>query len=117
MDACVRWREAKKLKAAARWILGARPDLEAVRTDLAAFGLAVQTSDLPPPVLGVWPENWQAARVFEAMQTQWRFKPNGMPAGLEYATLPTVMSLLGFNRRSYPELFGDIRIMEHEAMT
>lgn len=50
------------------------------------------------------------------MQTQWRYRPMGSISGLEYASLPTVMSLLGFNRRSYPDLFPAIRIMEHEAM-
>lgn len=116
MDGRAGKRPGKKLTAAARWILGARPDVDALKQDLAAFGLALQADTLPPSYLDVWPENWPAVQVFEAMQTQWRFNPMGGISGLEYASLPVVIRLLGFNARSYHEIFPAIRIMEMEAM-
>lgn len=39
----------------------------------------------------VWPENWDALRLFLAMGTQWRRAGMaGLPLGLDYAVLPIV---------------------------
>lgn len=32
----------------------------------------------------VWPENGPVLRVWLAMETQWRYRPNGQPQGLRY---------------------------------
>lgn len=106
----------KKLKAAARWIFGVRPDVDALQRDLAAFGLCLQADTMPAEYLAVWPQNWPAVQVFEAMQTQWRIGPMGGITGLDYASLPAVIKLMGFNRRSCRSVFDAIRIMEMEAL-
>lgn len=106
----------KKLRQAARWILGERPDLEALRADLAAYGLALVVDDLPEQHLDIWPENWPAVQLFDAMQTQWRHAPLGGLTGLDYGVLQPVADMLGFNAGYFPGLFYDTRIMEHEAL-
>ena len=65
---------------------------------------------------GVWPEHGQAVTVFAALLTQWRVGPSGRVYGLDYAALPPVLELLAVERESWPELFGQIRVMENEAV-
>ena len=70
----------------------------------------------PPPPVEVWAENWLAVQVFAALQTQWRIGMHGA-TGLDYAVLPTVMSLHGVKKSRRAELFAAIRVMETEALT
>ncbi|MCL6701176.1 DUF1799 domain-containing protein [Pseudomonas sp. T1.Ur] len=63
----------------------------------------------------VWPDNWSAFRLFEAMSTQWRTGMGGA-SGLDYSALPPVASMLGIKRRELSEAFHDVRVMEAEAM-
>lgn len=64
----------------------------------------------------VWPEHWTAYQVFLAMGTQWRIGPSG-PTGLEYQSLPIVMEMLDVDQAERAELFGQIRVMEYEALS
>ncbi|MFI8394204.1 DUF1799 domain-containing protein [Pseudomonas sp. NPDC078863] len=72
-------------------------------------------ADIPAVEYEVWPDNWRAFLLFEAMSTQWRVGMGGA-TGLDYNALPPVASMLGMKRREIPEVFQDIRVMEAEAM-
>lgn len=72
-------------------------------------------ADIPPVEYDVWPDNWSAFLLFEAMSTQWRTGMGGA-SGLDYNALPPVASMLGIKRRELSEVFHDIRVMEAEAM-
>ncbi|VVO93724.1 hypothetical protein PS732_02493 [Pseudomonas fluorescens] len=72
-------------------------------------------ADIPEDEYDVWPDNWPAFLLFEAMSTQWRVGMGGA-TGLDYNALPPVASMLGMKRREIPEVFHDIRVMEAEAM-
>lgn len=50
------------------------------------------------------------------MQTQWRVGPMGGLIGLDYASLPPVFEMLGFNRDYWSDIFSLLRIMEREAI-
>ncbi|WP_460100055.1 DUF1799 domain-containing protein [Pseudomonas sp. H3_C08] len=80
---------------------------------MAAFGMTL--ADIPEEEYEVWPDNWPAFLLFEAMSTQWRVGMGGA-TGLDYNALPPVASMLGMKRRDIPEVFHDIRVMEAEAM-
>ncbi len=72
-------------------------------------------ADIPPVEYDVWPDNWSAFLLFEAMSTQWRTGMGGA-SGLDYNALPPVASMLGMKRRELTQAFRDIRVMEAEAM-
>ena len=63
----------------------------------------------------VWPENWDAVRVFSAMGTQWSYAFNGV-VGLRYEALPFVLRALALPRSAWPEVFARLRAMESEFM-
>lgn len=80
---------------------------------LAAFGL-VREGQIPE--VGVWPEHEQAVNVFATLLTQWRMGPMGGVVGLDYAAIPPTLELLGIERSAWPVLFGQVRVMENEAV-
>lgn len=53
--------------------------------------------------------------VMVAMGTQWRSGMSGL-TGLDYASLPVVLRLLGVARAQWRDLFADIRIMEKAVL-
>lgn len=63
----------------------------------------------------VWPDNWPAAQVMAAMQTQWRVGFSG-PIGLDYNALPIVEDRIGIAEDMRGEVFSDVQAMEAEAM-
>lgn len=65
--------------------------------------------------LRIWPENWDAVRVFDAMITQWRQGPGG-PSGLDYSVLPLVAGWLQVAPDRHSEMFAQIREMEQHAI-
>lgn len=64
-------------------------------------------------------ENLTAVHVFVAMQTNWRVVA-GMGGvvyqGLDYPSLQSVANMLGIKRKTLPDLFSDIQIMEAAAL-
>lgn len=50
------------------------------------------------------------------MQTQVRLGPRGGLIGLDYAALPPVFEMLGFNRDYWSDTFALLRIMEREVI-
>lgn len=63
----------------------------------------------------IWPENWQAIMVFEALSTQWNVGMAGI-VGLRYEVLPAVLRACGVAASDRPRMFQQIRIMERAAL-
>lgn len=81
---------------------------------LAAFGLKAER-----PLSGdleVWPEHGQVVEVFGALLTQWRYAPMGGITGLDYGVIPATLDLMEIPRIDRAEIFGELRIMEAEAI-
>lgn len=79
---------------------------------LALFGMSPEDLDQTVEVL---PENWLSFLVMDAMGTQWRAGMSG-PTGLDYAAIPSVMSLLHIPKKLRNSVFQDVRVMESEAL-
>lgn len=65
--------------------------------------------------IDIWPDNLQAFTVFNAVSSQWRTGMSG-PTGLDYAVLPDTFRMMVIPRKEWPDLFADIRTMEHAAL-
>lgn len=63
----------------------------------------------------VWPENWQAWRLFESLATQWRASAGGV-TGLDYAVLTEEIRLLRLSDEEQVRLRNDIRVLEVAAL-
>ena len=63
----------------------------------------------------VWPDNWPAFLLFEAMSTQWRVGMGGA-VGLDYNAIKPVASMIGLKRAELTQAFPDLRMMEAEAL-
>lgn len=83
----------------------------------AAAGIPAEILALSMGTAGVqvYPDNWQAVKVFRDMATQWRAGPGG-PIGLDYGALPSVFRIRGIAVRDRSEIFDGIQIMEAEAL-
>lgn len=68
----------------------------------------------------VWADNLLAYQAFNAMGTQWRYRPSGMglgPAvGLEYQSVPMALRMAGIPAEKEEEILPDLRIMEAAAL-
>lgn len=82
--------------------------------ELAAFGLTLD--DLGDDDVQVWPDNWQAYRLFGRMQTQWRTGGMGGATGLDYNVLFRMMDRMGLAPEEYDALESDILLMELTAL-
>ncbi|WP_050999725.1 DUF1799 domain-containing protein [Pseudomonas chlororaphis] len=80
---------------------------------MRSFGFLA--GDLTGQDCEVWPDNWPAFTVFEAMSTQWRVGACGA-TGLDYGVLPSVIRMCGVPANSRQSIFSDIRQMEAEAL-
>ena len=80
-----------------------------------AAGLVPPASAAPSEVTEVWPENWDAMRVFLGMETQWRRAGMaGACVGLDYAVLPIVAGALAIAVDE--DLLARLRVMEGAAV-
>lgn len=57
----------------------------------------------------MWPENWEAVKMFCRLQTQWRTGPRGL-IGLDYGAAEWLFSLCGVTQPL--ALLEDIQTME-----
>ena len=86
--------------------------LDPAQSSVLAAGLAPPA---PPEMIEVWPENWDAMRVFLGMETQWRRAGMaGVAVGLDYAALPVVTGALGVALDE--DLLARLRILEGAAV-
>ena len=60
----------------------------------------------------VWPENWDAVVLFEALATQWRLDAMGREYGLDYAAVPVVQQTLRMRGRRARSAFRGLQVME-----
>lgn len=81
---------------------------------LAQMGLEILLD--PPAPVEVWPENWQAVLVFDALGTQWAVAPSGRVIGLRYEVVPMVMRLHTVAASQRREVFEDLRVMESAVL-
>lgn len=127
-------RQGKKLAQVARtW---ARGQLDLTNSDahhetdsevdaaLAAFGLCRGTGDgdAPPAVASatkcyLWPCNVDTFRLWQRMQTQWRYDAAGKRTGLEYAgVIRFLVDIQGVKPKDRAQLFGGLQAMESAAL-
>lgn len=101
----------KKLRRVARALIAgdATPDHD----EIAAFGLRLESEE--PQHTECWPDNWQALEVFAALMTQWHVGMSGV-IGLRYEAVQPVLDLMGVRKKARAGIFGDLRIMENEAL-
>lgn len=64
--------------------------------------------------IGVWPENWNAFRLFLRSSTQWRAAPHGGRMGLDYLAVEWVAQRLGIEVDG--PTFEQLQAMELEAL-
>ena len=73
-------------------------------------------SDFEDDPVEVWPENYAAFDLFSMLSTQWRMGMNG-PVGLDYMPMFAMMNRMNLSEQAYHWMFGDMRIIEAEALT
>ena len=79
---------------------------------MAMFGLSSGDFD---DDMEIWPDNWPAFRLFNAMSTQWRTGACGA-TGLDYTSIRDVAEYLGIKKKTIPDIFPDLQVMEAEAL-
>jgi len=80
---------------------------------LAVSGLTA--ADFEAEVVDIWPEHFQAYRLFVSMQTQWRVGVSG-PTGLDFEVAYRRMDRLGLTSDEYDDLDEDLQAMELAAL-
>lgn len=63
----------------------------------------------------VWPENWTAWTLFEALQTQWRAGAGGV-VGLDYSVLADELRAREIPHEDHEQLRAEVRVMESAAL-
>ncbi|MCO6442344.1 MAG: DUF1799 domain-containing protein [Nitrococcus mobilis] len=92
---------------------GGEADLAGVPAQFAEAIRAEQVAR--QEVVEVWPENWPTVELFCAVITQWRASFGGL-VGLDYTAEEAAMRMLGIRRVDRPDLFAQLRVMEHSAL-
>lgn len=81
--------------------------------EAARWGDSAPTGDVP-----IWPDMQDAVALFFTLSTQWRWTGAGMAGafrtGLDYSVLEPTARAAGLEMT--PALFGDIRVLEREAL-
>ena len=79
------------------------------------MGHGQPSAELEPEV---WPEHWDAWRLFMGMATQWQTGGQFLTrVGLRYEVLPVVAQSLSIAWPLPERTFADIRMMEAEALS
>ncbi|WP_397453927.1 DUF1799 domain-containing protein [Pseudomonas sp. NA-150] len=86
------------------------PSASAEQVSLFGLSLAELDEDVE-----IWPDNWPAFRLFNALSTQWRTGAFGA-TGLDYTAIRDVAAFLGIKKKQIQEVFPDLQVMEAEAM-
>lgn len=63
----------------------------------------------------VWPENWTAWSLFDALQTQWRAGAGGV-VGLDYGVLADELRAREIPHEEHDRLRAEVRVMEAAAL-
>jgi len=86
-------------------------DVDSIEKELHLFGLPVEHHKKPDRVV-IWPENWQAFKLFQQTQTQWVIAPMGGFVGLNYQSVIKVIGLYEKQKQEKIELFENIQAIE-----
>lgn len=81
--------------------------------EMEQFGFT--EDDFASDAVDIFPDNLLAFNVFSAISTQWRHGMSGV-TGLDYGSLPDIFRMMAISRSEWPDLFSDIRTMEHAAL-
>jgi len=113
----------KNLEDAARFFLKRDPpphDPQKLAAAADGMGIAIpaewaEEPEEAPRVFKVWPENAEAVSMFWRLQTQWRWRPDGRRAGLDYGAVQWLFSLCGVTQPL--ALLEDLQAMEGAYLT
>lgn len=97
---------------------GAEQQQDALSSELAAFGLALEENVEPgiEEACHLWPENLLPWECWHAVQTQWRIGMGGA-TGLDYtAVLAYLKDGKGLPGKEWREVFGLIQLCERETL-
>ena len=72
--------------------------------------------EMSGPPVELWPEHEIVVRVFSSLDTQWRYAGMGSAVGLIYSEMPFVFEMEGIDRKDWPTLFDDLRVMERAVL-
>lgn len=75
-----------------------------------------EPEDFEHDIVEVWPENWSAFQLFEAVRTQWLVGLGGRE-GLRYEAVYPLLDRAALSREEWERLFDDIRVMERAALS
>lgn len=64
----------------------------------------------------VWPENWPAIDMFDALGTQWRLGGMGGAGGLDYRVVFEYLDRRGYRGTAWDDMFADLRVLECAAL-
>lgn len=87
-------------------------DLKAFKAPPEILERAKQAAEINE-TFDVLPENWDAAKLFQAVKTQWRIGGMaGIPTGLDYSAVDVVMRRLNLK----DSVFEQLQVMENIAL-
>lgn len=72
-----------------------------------------ETADEP---IVVYPENWPAVMLFQALRTQWVYAGMGALVGLNYAAIPVAESRIGIAKKDREAAFLGVQVLESETI-
>lgn len=85
----------------------------------AAFGLQPEADSAAPPSdkCYLWPCNQVTFAIWQRLQTQWRFAPNGRCLGLDYSAVSDYLChIRRVPAQERADLFHTLQAMEFEAL-
>lgn len=83
-------------------------------SELAIIGLLREDVEDNSPC-EVWPDNWEAFRIFELVSGQW-IMSNGYRVALNYSTVAWAMDLFKVRKKKQLERLSEVRVMESAAL-
>lgn len=93
----------------------ARALFEPEATDAQLAALGATREDFGETEIEVFPENWPAFELFDALRTQWRVG-FGVRTGLDYNVLFRKLDRMGLAPEAYDAMESDIRVMERAVL-
>ena len=68
-----------------------------------------------PADVEVWPENWSAVKLLQAIRTQWRVAAGGA-VGLDYCAAYPLIDRMRLNDDDWHQMLADLGEMEDAAL-
>lgn len=64
----------------------------------------------------MWPENWEAVKLFSRLTTQWKYGVMGHVLALDYLAVEAVMNMMQVPKRARLDLLDQIQVMEQAGV-